>query len=84
MGREITWYGGGFEEREPHAEVQFWVTNDGAIPYNGEPDSKHRIIQTALESPSAMISNIVTSARADVSSMVRLFAWMRFLNAMII
>ncbi|MGB2984930.1 MAG: hypothetical protein WBE26_03525, partial [Phycisphaerae bacterium] len=58
VGLEITWYGGGFEEREPHAEVKFWVTNDGAVPYNGEPDSKHRIIQTALESPSPNVNRV--------------------------
>lgn len=52
VGVEITWYGGGFQERQPGAEIQFWLSDDGDVPGDGQPDDRHRVFLTALESPS--------------------------------
>ncbi|RME38294.1 MAG: hypothetical protein D6788_07740, partial [Planctomycetota bacterium] len=51
VGVEITWYGGGFEEREVHAPVTFWLTADGVIPENDQRDLQHRDIFAGMESP---------------------------------
>lgn len=51
VGLEIAWYGGGFEQREAHAEVRFWVSDDGTIPVDDEMDGRHWVIHEALESP---------------------------------
>jgi hypothetical protein len=53
VGLQIKWYGGGYQERETHAEIQFWVSGDGSVPENGAPDRRHMVIQTAPESPNA-------------------------------
>jgi len=50
-GLEVKWYGGGFEEQEPHADVQFWLSDDGEVPPDGAQDNTHRIIHRASESP---------------------------------
>lgn len=51
VGVTITWYGGGFEERDTHANVAFWLTGDGAIPPTGGIDNQHKMIHIAPESP---------------------------------
>ncbi len=51
FGLEIRWYGGGFDVREAPTPVQFWVSNDGAVPADGVDDDYHRRFHTAAESP---------------------------------
>jgi hypothetical protein len=54
FGLEISWRGGGFEEREPHSQVEFWLTGDGLVPDDGVQDNTHRIIHWAPESPNVV------------------------------
>jgi len=51
IGLEIAWYGGGFEEREAHAPVQLWLSNDAFVPVDGLDDDHHRLFETVIESP---------------------------------
>ena len=55
IGVKVTWFGGGFgfkeRELEPHAEIHFWISNDGSVPSDDQADSGHRDFHTASESP---------------------------------
>lgn len=51
VGVEVAWFGGGFQEREPHAEIDFWISNDGSVPIDDQEDRGHRVFRTASESP---------------------------------
>ena len=67
LGVEVTWFGGGFRERELHAEVHFWISNDGNVPDDDQADSGHRVFRTALESPNLNRVELVDFARlADI------------------
>lgn len=54
VGLDITWLGGGYGEREPHADVVFWLTEDDTIPDDSEPDSAHRVFLMTMESPNVI------------------------------
>jgi hypothetical protein len=51
FGLQIVWYGGGFEEREAHNDVQFWVSQEDTIPDDGEDTDVARMFRVAPESP---------------------------------
>lgn len=53
-GVEITWYGGGFKEREQRTLVDFWLVGDGGLTVDRTEDSLHRIVLTTAESPGQM------------------------------
>jgi len=69
VGVEITWYGGGFLEREVHADVVFWLSDDGTVPINDEPDDQHRAFHTVLESP-----NIIRVEQIHISRVIAIRA----------
>ena len=54
VGLEIIWFGGGYSEREPHADLVFWLTEDGTIPDDSEPDPTHRAFLMTMESPNVI------------------------------
>ncbi len=64
VGIEFAWRGGGFEEREAHAEVQFWLSDNGTIPANGIQDTAHAIVLRAVESP-----NVIRVVRLEPSEL---------------
>jgi len=66
---EVSWYGGGLEEVESNAVVQFWLAKDGVVPEGGEGDFTHRLIGQAPGSP-----NVVRTERFDTDSLIPLAA----------
>jgi hypothetical protein len=66
VGIEVTWRGGGFEEREPHAEVQLWFSDDGTVPANGAQDTTHAIMLRGVESPN--VTRVVRLAASELVS----------------
>lgn len=54
-GLEIQWYGGGYTERDAHADVEFWLLPDADdAPPSASGDRQHRLIHTASESPNLL------------------------------
>ncbi len=47
----LTWYGGGYEDRDNMTHVQFWLTSDGEVPEDGVGDSTHELIYRQYSSP---------------------------------
>ncbi len=65
VGVEITWYGGGFQERQPQAAIRFWLSDDGNVPADGRPDDGHRAFHTTLESP-----NVIRVAQINIAQVI--------------
>lgn len=53
IGFRITYYGGGFSERERRDDVTFWLSDDGTVPPDFVGDLTHQILVDALASPNA-------------------------------
>ncbi|MDO8629196.1 MAG: hypothetical protein Q7R41_01780, partial [Phycisphaerales bacterium] len=51
VGIEWTWYGGGFDESEPPANVAFWLTLNGDVPENDVTDPTHMLLLWMPASP---------------------------------
>jgi len=52
IGFGVTYYGGGFTDRDVRGDVQLWVTADGVVPTEPQlADSRHGFLGTVSESP---------------------------------
>ena len=47
----LTWYGGGYEDRDSMTHVHFWLTSNGEVPEDGVGDSTHELIYRRYSSP---------------------------------
>lgn len=54
FGVEVQWFGGGFEEREPHGEVAFWISEKDSVSKSLERDRTHLILHRMPESPNVL------------------------------
>ncbi len=54
VGLAIDWFGGGFREDTPGAEVAFWLSSDGVVPAGEREDATHRLVWRSAGSPHVM------------------------------
>lgn len=51
FGVDVQWFGGGFEERETHGEVAFWIAEVDHVSESLKRDRTHLILHRMPESP---------------------------------